>query len=403
MPDLVLVAGAGLAGLAAAVSLHETGIDTMVVERRAHAGGASRESAGWIWRYTELDGYRSGAPSGGPALQQLVLDRFDDDVAWLEAHGVSVLEQGTGRAFTTGVRVDSQQAVDALVACLPPECVRYLTLLLDLRRHADGWSATLGGGDAEPGIAARVLDRDVRAGAVVLAGGGYAADTRCIAQEAGASRHAASRWSVRPHDGGDGSTLVAVSALDVPRSAPTDGECFTRLVPDADDAARERLLIPFGELGGLDDQRLLDAHGGEIERAAHDWSGAMQAWELARRTGSGWIELGTGALASSVHAGPVADIVAQAQRLGLDVQQATGVDGSPVVRMPVVAGLTHSRCGIVVGANAGVVGVPGLYAAGAEVADIGRGGTAGGLAQALVLGRVAAHSVIRAFAATTSD
>ena len=129
----------------------------------------------------------------------------------------------------------------------------------------------------------------------------------------------------------------------------------------------------------------------------------MQAWELARRTGAGWIELGARALGARVHAGAVADIVAQARALGLDVQQATGGDGSPVVRMPVVAGLTHTRCGFTVDASAAVVGVPGLYAAGADVADIGRGGTAGGLAQALVLGRVAAHSLIRTFAATMCD
>ncbi|MCW2974634.1 MAG: fumarate reductase/succinate dehydrogenase flavoprotein-like protein [Thermoleophilia bacterium] len=397
MTGSVVVAGAGLAGLTAAVTLHQAGLATTVVERRAQVGGASRESAGWIWRYTDLDGYRSGAPLGDRALQHTVLDGFDPAVAWLEEQGVRVIERGTGRTFTEGVRVDTDQMIEALVAHLPTDRLHVGTSLERVEPDRSTWRATTSC-DHDGAVTSTELHPSV----IVLAGGGYAADVERIARESKAPTSVAACWSVRARNGGDGSTLAAIAGLGVPRSVPVDGECFTRLVPDAAGAALERLLIPFGELGSLEDHRLLDAHGAGIERASHDWSGALQAWELARTTGRGWIELGAGALASTVHAGPVADIVTLARTLGLHVQEASAADGSPVVRMPVVAGLTHSRCGIVVDADAAVVGVPGLYAVGADAADVGRGGTAGGLAQALVLGRAAAHGVIRQLAATTS-
>jgi succinate dehydrogenase/fumarate reductase flavoprotein subunit len=58
----------------------------------------------------------------------------------------------------------------------------------------------------------------------------------------------------------------------------------------------------------------------------------------------------------------------------------------------VAAGVTHTMGGLRIDGTAGVVGVEGLYAAGVDAGGIATGGYASGLAQALVLGLVAAES-----------
>ena len=49
----VIVVGAGLAGLAAAIAAAEQGAHVEVLERQDAPGGATRDSAGWIWRYRD--------------------------------------------------------------------------------------------------------------------------------------------------------------------------------------------------------------------------------------------------------------------------------------------------------------------------------------------------------------
>ena len=60
-----------------------------------------------------------------------------------------------------------------------------------------------------------------------------------------------------------------------------------------------------------------------------------------------------------------------------------------------IAGVTHTQGGIRVDEEARVVGVDGLFAAGADVGGISSGGYSSGLAAALVLGRRAAEEALR--------
>src|SRR3954464_7837349 len=84
MPDLI-VAGAGMAGLAAAAHARERGADVLVLEKGDRPGGSMLLSSGVMWRYRELDRFRSECPDGDAALQRLVFDRLDGDLAWLQA------------------------------------------------------------------------------------------------------------------------------------------------------------------------------------------------------------------------------------------------------------------------------------------------------------------------------
>jgi succinate dehydrogenase/fumarate reductase flavoprotein subunit len=80
----------------------------------------------------------------------------------------------------------------------------------------------------------------------------------------------------------------------------------------------------------------------------------------------------------------------------VDAARAAGgtvVDEDGRVAVLVAPGVTHTIGGIRIDAQARVVGVPGLYAAGADAGGIATGGYASGLAAALVLGRIAAETL----------
>src|SRR3954468_3780076 len=109
MPDLV-VAGAGRAGLPAAAHARERGADVVVLEKGNRAGGAMLLSSGVIWRHRDFDAFRAEAPDGDPALQRLVFDRLDGDVAWLE----SLRAPGTAPGGRSGRRATRARAGCAL-------------------------------------------------------------------------------------------------------------------------------------------------------------------------------------------------------------------------------------------------------------------------------------------------
>src|SRR3954453_4310654 len=114
MPDLV-VAGAGMAGLSAAAHARSRGADVAVYEKGDRTGGAMLLSSGGVWGHRDFDLFRSEAPGGDPDLQQLVFDRLDGDLAWLESLGARVTERETGNPRTSGVRFDTRSLTDALV------------------------------------------------------------------------------------------------------------------------------------------------------------------------------------------------------------------------------------------------------------------------------------------------
>ncbi|TMJ94162.1 MAG: FAD-dependent oxidoreductase [Actinobacteria bacterium] len=103
MFDLI-VAGAGMGGLVAAVHARERGASVLVLEKGDRAGGSMLLSSGFLWRYREFDRFREECPGGDPGLQWLVHDRLDSDLAWLESVAGPALERETGNPLTTGLR-----------------------------------------------------------------------------------------------------------------------------------------------------------------------------------------------------------------------------------------------------------------------------------------------------------
>lgn len=394
----VLVVGAGLAGLAAAVAAREAGADVTVLECHDAPGGATAHAVGWVWRYRDLATARTCAPHADPVVQRAVVDRLDDDLAWLEARGVQRRATGTGRTITEGVRIDTAQALDALAGLLGDDALEVRASVLGARPGATGGIELLVR-RGRPGAIADAPQEWIPGDSVVFAGGGYGTDLDRVASEAGTSPHASSQWVLRAPLGGNGSSMDAALELGALRLAPT-GESLVRIVPRVTGGAAlsARDLGRFSELH-LDDSVLRDASGNEIPRAAHDWSGAQQAWQLARTTGSGRLELPRGALRREVHAGRVEDILRAAIAVGAESGR---LDGGGIW-ISVCAGITHTLCGVRVDGDGRLLHVTGArsllrrsadprpmagaFAAGCDAAGSGLGGTASGLAQALVLGR----------------
>ena len=399
-PPVVAIVGAGLAGLVAACEAADSGAQVVVFERDRDPIGATGASAGWLWRYLDARQARLFAPHGDPQVQAAIVESLDQDVAWLEQVGVRLEARETGRAHTRGVRIDPRRTQRVLVDRLERrdsdavrcgQQVEAASMLDDGRvrlRVRSQRGAALGD----------TPRADVDVDAVVFAGGGYARDLARIAQDAAVGDEVRDAWVLRAVHGGDGSSMDAAIGLGAVRMGG-DGECLVRLVPGAgaDARAADSQLVRAGELQ-VDGHVLVDSTGEPIDAGRHDWSGAMAAWQLARRGGIGRLELPADALRTRLHAGgTVEDAVRAAIADGADGGRLAGGGAWLAVR----AGITTTRCTLRVDSRARVLQarrlgrhapIDRVFAAGADVACSGLGGTGSGLAQALVLGRRAGRA-----------
>ncbi|MBI2289414.1 MAG: FAD-dependent oxidoreductase, partial [Betaproteobacteria bacterium] len=104
----VVIAGAGMSGLAAAIAAAEKGARVCVLEKRKAPGGAAAISAGAIWAPTSIGRLREYVPDGDPVLQEILVSRLPEDLAWLASHGLmlgapeSVAGLGEGRNMLGG-------------------------------------------------------------------------------------------------------------------------------------------------------------------------------------------------------------------------------------------------------------------------------------------------------------
>ena len=105
MPDLV-VAGAGMAGLVAAAQARRLGAEPLVLEKLDRPGGSMRLSSGVIWRHREFARFRRRVPARRRALQRLVFERLDEDLAGSRRSARRWWSATPATRCTTGVRFD---------------------------------------------------------------------------------------------------------------------------------------------------------------------------------------------------------------------------------------------------------------------------------------------------------
>ncbi len=203
--DLV-VAGAGMGGLTAALAAAESGIRVAVLEKTSAPGGNAAISAGMLLGTDDYEALHGYIPEGDPDLQRMLCAEAFDAIKWLESHDLPV-----DPPVVQGFRVSRPMGLGERGNRLP-----FLSALADRVRAA---GAEIVGDAAVTGLSrtGRILTvtaegggvrRSIEARAVVLATGGFQANRALIARYIGADAAKTLRLRSRPEATGDGLILA---------------------------------------------------------------------------------------------------------------------------------------------------------------------------------------------------
>lgn len=365
---MVVVAGAGMAGLVAAARLRELGIEATVLEKGDRPGGSMVLSSGVIWRHRSLETFREDCPGGDPALQAAIIDRLDASLDWLESLGAPVVDRETGNPLTTGRRFDPRALTETLI-----------------RQAGD--------------IRLREPLEQLGAGPVILATGGFGGAL---------ARQLSLPLRANPWSEGDGLALARQRGAAV--SAGMD-EFYGRALPAPPARVAAPDFVRAAQLYGRF-AHVIDENGAAFFAGEPAWSENDLVQAIARRPGgTAWYVLDSSALESRVRERTVAEMVAVAEALGGEVRRAETVASlglgpfvaaelgeGPYTAVHVVASVTHTIGGLTIDTGARVLddegrALEGLYAAGADAGGLASGGYASGLAAALVFGLAAAEAI----------
>lgn len=354
MSDLV-VAGAGMAGLAAAARARELGAEPLVLS--PEIGGSMRLSSGVVWRYSDFDSFRRECPDGDVVLQRVVHEQLDRDLDWLESLGAVVTDPSTGNPLTVGRRFDTQSICDALS--------RGLDIRLGSRLEA------------------------LPDAPCVLATGGFQADSWLVREWISAEP-----LLLRSNGGSRGDGLRIGLAAGGVYSAGMD-QFYGRAMP-AVDALDPSEWVQSAQLYARHAVAIENASGwsypGEV-----DWSELRVVQWIARQPGGrAWFVVPDAALGEPTRYGTVGDQIERARGLGAAVERRD--EG---VAVEVVAAITQTLGGLRVDGDGRVLrgdgsAVDGLWAAGGDVGGVATGGYMSNLAAALVIGKRAAESALAA-------
>lgn len=352
MPDLV-VAGAGMAGLAAAAEARSLGAEVALREKLDRPGGSMRLSSGVIWRHRSLKRFHGECAAGDLALQRLVFERLDADLDWLESLGAPVRERGTGNPVTTGARFD-----------------------------VDGLTSALVGAAGGVELRAPVTCPSAEA-PLVLATGGFAASRELLRRHVTPeASHVLLRCA--PGNQGDGLRIGLEAGGSL---GPGMGDAYVRNMPAPPARVEPSDFVRLAQLYARH-AVVLNARGERF--VARGWAETDVAlWTARQPRARAWYQVLDAALERRVRDRTVAEMVAAAADAGAPVRRERGV-----TVVETVAGVTTTLGGLRIDARAQAA--PGVFACGHDAAGVAAGGYASGLAAALVLGRIAARSALGA-------
>jgi fumarate reductase flavoprotein subunit len=351
MADLV-VAGAGMAGLAAAAEARRLGAEPLVLEKLGRPGGSMRLSSGVIWRHRDFEKFREECPDGDERLQRLLFERLDADLDWLESLGSPVVARETGNPLTAGTRFDPGGLTDALVEAA--------------------------------GNGVRVAERlrepppDVP---LVLATGGFAADRELLEQHVSPE---AGHAFLRAAAGSTGDGLRIGVAAGAATSAGLE-QVYARAMPAPPAKIAESDLVRLSQLYARH-AAVTNERGESYETTT--WSEIDVAqWQLRQPRARALFTVPVERLGEPVRERTVAEMVDAAEAAGAPVRRA-----QEHVTVETVAGVTTTLGGLAIDEHARAA--PGVFACGADAGGIATGGYASGLAAALVFGRIAARAAL---------
>jgi succinate dehydrogenase/fumarate reductase flavoprotein subunit len=434
----VVVCGAGMAGLCAAVTALDAGARVLVVEKGPAPGGSMRMSGGTLWTAPTMEIMERYVPGGDRERQRQLVDNLADGVAWLESLGIGwtgtiALPRQVGREFDTHAFTDHMAG---LVAAKGGE-IRTSTAVDGLDRGEDGRIAGARLRSVPSGARSSVA-----AGAVVLATGGFQGSRELLARWIG-------RWAdtmlhrANPNSVGEGLlAALAVGARTSPNLATFYGH--TMPAPPADPpherwtkvtqyASADTILVNLRGERFFDESRSLADETAPFEivqqpdglavllmdRRVHDGdpldgrSGQPAGGQFdnaAAEPGARWVRAATlDELCETVGAWGVSPVGLRTTIAEFNAAVAAGRGaelrvprrGSPfgLVEPPfygllVRAAITFTLGGAEADASMRVIDtegnpIPGLFAAGADAGGTYQGGYMGGLVLGLVQGRIA--------------
>ncbi|MBA3716640.1 MAG: FAD-binding protein [Actinobacteria bacterium] len=353
-----------MAGLCAAARARELGADPVVFEKGDRPGGSMLLSSCVVWRYRSLEDFRAECPGGDPLLQELIVERLDEALAWLESLGAPVVWGETGNPRTIGKRFDPKGLTDVLVGA--------------------AGEIRLGEPLSETGEA------------LLLATGGFQGDSELV------KRHITGEpvlLRANPWSAGDG--LRIGLARGAALSAGLD-EFYGRAMPAPPARVPEEKFVELAQLYGSY-ALVLNEDGEEFAPDPISWAETDLVQAIARQPGGrAWYVVDDPTLDVRIRGRSVSEMIEAARDSGGAVLTAPelGFDLPDSYRyaVHVAAGITHTVGGLRVDDRARVLGadgapIDGLFAAGVDVGGIAVGGYASGLAAALVLGLTAAEAL----------
>jgi len=258
-PVDLLVVGGGMAGLTAAARAAHDGARVLLVEVAGDLGGSVR-FAGYAWTAPSREVIDEVVPLGDPDLRHALVDQFADGIEWIRSLGVHVGEAQPILGFGSGHAFDTNQYVDTCRRRVLENgeiltSTRTLGLLFDDGRVL-GARLQLPDGTV----------REVRAGATVLATGGFQADPDLRAAHVHPNAATIPLRS-NPNSRGDGLRLAReVGAATGPDGAGFYGHLVPSGVPFADSGDFVGLSLYYSEhalLFNLANERFVDESVGD--------------------------------------------------------------------------------------------------------------------------------------------
>ncbi len=437
----VLVVGAGMGGLVAAVRAQELGADVTLIEKGSQVGGTMVMSGGGIWCAKTYEGIRKLVPRGNPDLCRALVENFTDSVEWLE--GI--------KAPVTNIPVPAYNEVERWVVEMDPGTSQFAAHMRDrflskggtLHVDTSALKLIIGEHGEVQGVTARTLDSlaTFRADATILATGGFQGSSELLTRYFG-------RWADRlirranPRSVGDGLMLGTDAGASTSGSmASFYGHLLPAppaVVPPEDFVAVTQYFSSHSVLVNQQGERFTDESNGDEMNAQ---ATALESEALAymiydhdvysqhaivkgvgdRVSDKFYESKAMGAPAATadtieelaaimegwgVYAPGVLETVRQyneavaagtPQHLRIPrLDHAEPVLKAPLYALGVTPGVTFTLGGLKINANAQVIDrrdipMPGLYAVGADGGGIFNEKYGGGLCLGLVFGRLAAQ------------
>lgn len=172
----VLVLGAGMAGLCAAIAALEQGAQVLVLEKGNRLGGSMALSNGIVWTFAREDDVRRRVPDGDGALQDLLVTQLAESLRWLEDQGVELKPDQVWLGYGRGQEANPAQMTNALAARIESLGGRLLTqtAVQSLITRAGAVVGALAF-DAQGAV-------EIQARSVILATGGFQGNAQLLAQ-----------------------------------------------------------------------------------------------------------------------------------------------------------------------------------------------------------------------------